>query len=189
MNTAEQRQAPKIARCLTVSCTGKHTSEPTAVYTPRVSKELVEKLDTLLATWFGCGNSPIAPGTVGSFGAIPVHALLRLAPLWVHVLATLGITAAGFWRSERYANRVGTSDPQSVVIDEVAGALIAMGMVRSRSIGAQVLALALFRLFDITKPGPIDAVQDSRPVAVGIMSDDLLAGFLAGTIARWLSPR
>jgi len=136
-----------------------------------------------LATWFGCGASKLAPGTMGSFGSIPVHFGLRLLPLPVHLAAVVGITAVGVWSSNEMAKAMGVEDPQCVVIDEVAGTLIAMGMVRNSSLGVQILALGLFRLFDIWKPGVIDTVQNAKPEGVGIMADDVLAGLLAGAIS------
>ena len=136
-----------------------------------------------LSTWFGCGASKLAPGTMGSFGAIPLHLGLRLLPVPVHLAAIVGITALGVWSSNEMAKAMGVEDPQCVVIDEVAGTLIAMSMVRNGSIGVQVLALGLFRLFDIWKPGVIDTVQNAKPEGVGIMADDVLAGILAGAIS------
>ena len=136
-----------------------------------------------LATWFGCGASKLAPGTMGSFGAIPVHLGLRLLPAPIHLAAIVGITAAGVWSANEMSKAMGVEDPQCVVIDEVAGTLLAMGMVRHSSIGVQVLALGLFRLFDIWKPGVIDTVQNAKPEGVGIMADDVLAGILAGAIS------
>lgn len=137
----------------------------------------------LLATWFGCGLSPKAPGTVGSLGAVPLHlALATLGPL-PHAAAIVALTAAGTWAANEVARAEGIEDPQKVVIDEVAGTLIAMGMVSGGSWGIRVLALTLFRLLDITKPGPIDAVQRLEPPGVGIMADDVLAGLAAGVMA------
>ncbi len=136
-----------------------------------------------LSTWFGCGASKVAPGTIGSLGAIPVHLGLRLLPLPVHFAAIVGITAVGVWSSNEMAKAMGVEDPQCVVIDEVAGTLLAMGMVRNSSLGVQVLALGLFRLFDIWKPSVIDTVQNAKPAGVGIMADDVLAGILAGAIS------
>jgi|SRR6188768_1120103 len=142
-----------------------------------------------LSTWFGCGASKLAPGTVGSLGSIPVHLGLRLLPLPVHLAAVVGITAVGVWSANEMSKAMGVEDPQCVVIDEVAGTLIAMGMVRNAPLGVQVLALGLFRLFDIWKPSVIDSVQHAKPEGVGIMADDVLAGILAGAIslavARW----
>jgi phosphatidylglycerophosphatase A len=137
----------------------------------------------LLATWFGCGLSRVAPGTVGSIGAVPLHfALSALGPL-PHAAVVVGLSAAGIWASNRVAQAEGVEDPQKVVIDEVCGTLIAMGMVSGAGIGMRLLALGLFRVLDITKPGPIDSVQRLEPAGVGIMADDLLAGLAAGAMA------
>jgi phosphatidylglycerophosphatase A len=136
-----------------------------------------------LATWFGCGSNKLAPGTVGSFGAVPLHMGLRLLPLPVHIAAIVGITAVGVWSSNEMAKAMGVEDPQCVVIDEVAGTLIAMAMVKNSSITVQLLALGLFRLFDVWKPGIIDTVQNAKPEGVGIMADDVLAGLLAGAVS------
>ncbi|HEY2405908.1 MAG TPA: phosphatidylglycerophosphatase A [Polyangiaceae bacterium] len=137
-----------------------------------------------LAKWFGCGNVPVAPGTAGSIGAVPLHLALRLLPPGLHLAAIVATTAVGVWSANEIAKEMAVEDPQCVVIDEVVGTLLAMGMVRSRSIGTQVAALLLFRLFDTWKPGPIDASQRAKPEGVGIVLDDVLAGILAGAVAR-----
>lgn len=134
----------------------------------------------LLATWFGLGLSPKAPGTVGSIGAVPLHVLLRFTPPVVHVAVVLTVTAIGIYCSQVVADEEKKDDPQLVVIDEVAGTLIAMGLVRSRSLATQLAALVLFRVLDILKPGPIRAAEGAKPAGVGIMADDLVAGALAG---------
>lgn len=137
----------------------------------------------LLATWFGCGLSPKAPGTVGSIGAVPLHlALAMLGPL-PHAAAIVALSVVGTWASNEVARAEGIEDPQKVVIDEVCGTLIAMGMVSQAGWGIRLLALVLFRVLDITKPGPIDTVQRLEPPGVGIMADDLLAGLAAGAMA------
>jgi phosphatidylglycerophosphatase A len=109
-------------------------------------------------------------------------ALSMLGPV-PHAAAVVAISAAGIWASNEVAKAEGIEDPQHVVIDEVAGTLIAMGMVSGSSIGVRLLALALFRVLDITKPGPIDSVQRLSPPGLGIMADDLLAGLAAGVMA------
>jgi phosphatidylglycerophosphatase A len=141
----------------------------------------------LLATWFGCGLSPKAPGTVGSLGAVPLHlALATLGPV-PHAAAVVALSIVGTWASNEVARAEGIEDPQKVVIDEVCGTLIAMGMVSGSSWAIRLLALALFRVLDITKPGPIDSVQRLEPPGVGIMADDLLAGLAAGAMAYSVS--
>ncbi len=152
---------------------------------------MVRAMDTdsiaeTLATWFGCGLAPKAPGTVGSLGGVPLHLALRVLPPVPHALAILGVTAVGTWAAHRVAIKRGEEDPQRVVIDEVAGVLIAMGLVRSRSVRTQIYAWLLFRAFDITKPGPVSSAEKLKPAGLGIMADDLVAGALAGVAARFL---
>lgn len=139
---------------------------------------------TALATWFGCGKVPLAPGTVGAAAAIPIHLGLRLLPAPVHALTILGLTGVGVWAAGRHAARVGVEDPQEVVIDEVVGALIAMGLVRRRGLLTQLFAWGLFRAYDIVKPGLVGRAEHLRPAGVGIMADDVVAGVMAGLSAR-----
>lgn len=139
-----------------------------------------------LATWFGCGLAPVAPGTVGALGALPLHWALRaLGPL-PQVLVTIGITVAGTWAAQRYAEALGDDDPGSVVIDEVAGVLIALGLAAPHGLLAQVAAFVGFRVLDIAKPGFIDDAQRLRPAGLGIMADDVLAGLGAGLLVKLL---
>ena len=123
-----------------------------------------------VATWFGCGSAPVAPGTVGSLGAIPLH---------------LALSALGTWSANRLAHELGEEDPQSIVIDEVVGTLIALNLARHGGLSGQVIAFAAFRVLDVVKPGFIEDAQRLKPPGVGIMADDVLAGFAAGLLARW----
>ncbi|HEY6556402.1 MAG TPA: phosphatidylglycerophosphatase A [Polyangiaceae bacterium] len=148
-----------------------------------------DRVAELLATWFGCGRVPRAPGTMGSLGALPVHWVLSRAAPVPHALIVAALTAAGIWAAGRRATILCEKDPQSIVIDEVAGTLIALGIVRRKSLAIQLAALVLFRVFDITKPGPIDRAQYAKPLGLGIMADDILAGVAAGFAARWLGKK
>lgn len=140
-----------------------------------------------LATWFGAGRSPVAPGTAGTLAAVPLALVLERLPLAAHVAVTAGVTAAGIWSAGVVAEESGEDDPGYVVIDEVAGVLVALLFVRGRSWRARAAAIALFRAFDISKPGPIGAAERLRPAGVGMMADDLLAGVAAGVAARLLT--
>ena len=124
---------------------------------------------------------------MGSVGAVPLHLALTLLGPIPHAAAIVALSVAGVWASNEVAKAEGIEDPQKVVIDEVCGTLIAMGMVSSGGVGIRLLALALFRVLDITKPGPIDSVQRLEPPGVGIMADDLLAGVAAGAMAYSVS--
>jgi phosphatidylglycerophosphatase A len=140
----------------------------------------------LIATWGGLGWLRPAPGTWGSLGAIPLHwALSQLHPT-LHAGAIVLLCALGTWSAQVVALDRKSKDPQFVVIDEVIGTLLAMGAVRADSWGLQVIALALFRVLDITKPGPIRGLERAKPVGLGIMLDDVAAGALAGAIAAML---
>lgn len=142
----------------------------------------VTLLSHSIATWFGCGRSRIAPGTIGSFGALPLHFGLRALGPGPHAAATLFLTLLGVWAANRVAADLKDEDPGSVVIDEVVGTLLALGIAWPLGWPGQIAAFALFRLFDIVKPGPIDTVQRLRPPGVGIMADDVLAGIAAGLV-------
>lgn len=147
-------------------------------------------LARLFATWFGCGYSKRAPGTVGTLGALPLVYFLHtfgIVPYWC---GTLVVTALGVWASTRTSIELGVEDPQSVVIDEVSGVMIAVGigsgLVFRSSLVSALVAVVFFRVFDIWKPGPIDSVQ-SLPRGWGIMADDVLAGVAAGMVADAVS--
>lgn len=143
-----------------------------------------DRTSRLIATWFGCGNSPIAPGTVGALGTLPLHFALKALGPQAQFLGAIAAVAAGVWAAQRTAAALGEKDPQRVVIDEVAGTLIAMGLCRGRSLTGELLAFVLFRVLDVVKPGVIDKAQNLKPAGVGIMADDVLAGIVAGVIAR-----
>lgn len=148
----------------------------------------LDRLGLTLGEWFGCGRSRFAPGTVGALGTLPLYVCLREAPTWSYWLVSLTLCAIGLWASEVSARVLGEKDPGRVVIDEVAGTLLALGCVRGLLV-PEILAFGLFRLLDITKPGPIDRVQYWKPSGLGIMIDDILAGLCAGALARgaaWL---
>jgi phosphatidylglycerophosphatase A len=149
----------------------------------------VKPLAHMIATVFGVGHIRPAPGTWGSLAALPLFLVLHLIggfPLTV--LATVALYFAGLWATEEYTLTLSDHDPSEVVIDEVAGqfvALLPLSFVAWDK-GLSILALwpgwiaafALFRLFDITKPGPV-GWADRRNDATGVMLDDVIAGLLA----------
>src|SRR5262249_29166807 len=80
-----------------------------------------------LATWFGCGCIPRAPGTAGAIGAIPLYlAAAHAGGRTAVALTACVVTLAGVWAASVVAREVGKKDPQIVVIDEVAGMLVTM---------------------------------------------------------------
>ena len=142
---------------------------------------------SLLATWFGSGRLPIAPGTWGSLAALPFGvALSWLGGPWLLAAGAVAVTLIGIWASGRYAEAVGAEDPGSVVIDEVAGqwiALIPAGL-DPWLIG---VAFVAFRVFDVAKPWPANWIDQRLTGGLGIMLDDVAAGIYAGLLCFGLS--
>ncbi len=130
----------------------------------------------LLAAWGPCGFSPLAPGTVGTLGAVPLAwALSALGwPAYLSVTAlllVLGVLAAG--RAGRYW---GVVDASPIVIDEVVGYLLTMAFVPFSWLTA-LMGFVLFRLLDILKPWPVSAL-DRIKSGLGVMLDDVGAGVI-----------
>jgi phosphatidylglycerophosphatase A len=143
-------------------------------------------LSTTLATWFGTGLIRPAPGTWGSMAALPMGFVLAVAGGPPAVLAGAVIVfAVGIWASEKLIKSLdGTSqtdDQPSIVIDEVAGQLLALTTAGASPI-LFVLGFVLFRLFDIVKPWPIGFLDRRVPGAWGVMLDDVVAGLFAAVL-------
>lgn len=155
-----------------------------AVSSPRARLTLALRVHYVLATWFGCGYSPIAPGTAGSLGVLPLcWALSHVGSVAVNCGVIVVASVWGAYSAHRVALHRDDEDPGLVVIDEVAGVLIALTFTMFCAWPFQVLAWVLFRVLDITKPGPIGTLEHTKPIGLGIMLDDLLAGVVAGAVA------
>jgi phosphatidylglycerophosphatase A len=138
----------------------------------------------VFATWFGCGLSRLAPGTVGTLGALPLWFVVRGGgPLAVFATA-IAVTMVGIWSAGVVARHFRTKDPQFVVIDEAAGVLLALAGSPQTSRGA-IAAVVLFRLFDMTKPFPARRAE-RLPNGWGIVLDDVVAGVQAAVAVRLL---
>ncbi len=134
-----------------------------------------------VASGFGSGWAPVAPGTFGSLVGLVIGAV---ALTWWRpgvVVAAAVAAAVGVWA---IAGCAAGDDPGWVVIDEIAGQLVALLPLARLSPAGLLAAFALFRLFDITKPGPI-GWADRRHDAWGVMGDDLIAGAAAAAVL-WL---
>ena len=132
----------------------------------------------------GVGYLPLAPGTFGSLVGVGLFLLLvRVSPL-VIVVAILAVTFAGIWAGSRIEELSGRKDPGKVVVDEVAGQMIALfplTLFARWSTVAVILSFILFRFFDIVKPYPANRLQDLQG-GMGIMFDDLVAGVYAAVV-------
>ena len=146
-------------------------------------------LRILLATWFGSGYAPKAPGTAGSLLALPFGWGIAHfgGQTWLGI-ATVIVTLIGVWVANAYMAQAGEHDPGPVVIDEVAGQWLAM-LPLAAAINWQIILIAfvLFRLFDIVKPWPISWADKNIKGGLGVMLDDVLAGAAAAAILYGLS--
>jgi len=145
-------------------------------------------LSVTLATWFGIGRLPGAPGTAGSFAAcvcaLPIFAVGGTPALAFAAAAAalLGIPTASV--AER---AMGRKDPGSIVIDEVAGQWIAL-LPAAPNLASYLLAFMAFRLFDIWKPGPVGWADKNLSGGIGIMADDIVAGGFAAAVVALAGP-
>jgi phosphatidylglycerophosphatase A len=133
------------------------------------------KLSRFIAAGFGTGYAPVAAGTIASAAALVTGAGLLLLSPWMLAVAALLATAGGYL-AVRLAAIEG--DPGWVVIDEFAGQWITLLALSRPTVPALITAFILFRLFDITKLGPI-GWADRQHGAFGVMADDVIAGMVS----------
>ena len=134
-----------------------------------------------IAAGFGTGYAPFAAGTVASaVAAVSGGVLLLLSP-WLVAAAALAATFGGYFAIRRAGVE---GDPGWVVIDEFAGQWITLAALPRPGIGGLLIAFILFRLFDITKLGPV-GWADRKHGAFGIMADDVIAGLIAAALLIW----
>ena len=127
---------------------------------------------------FGLGLAPKAPGTFGTFAALPFIFITMHYPLWLQVVFAVVISIFGLWVCGKTADDLGVHDHPAIVWDEVAGFYITMiGAVISWQ--SLLVGFALFRFFDIVKPGPIGVLDKRLHGGLGIMADDVLAGIFS----------
>jgi phosphatidylglycerophosphatase A len=138
----------------------------------------LKKWQHLLATGFGSGLSPKAPGTAGTLAALPLVLALSVLPLWLSALIIVFICGLGVYVSDVTSRDLGVDDHGGIVIDEVAGFAITMWALPAD--GWILLAgFLLFRFLDIVKPWPVRVFDQHVLGGLGVMADDIVAGLLA----------
>ena len=142
---------------------------------------------TILATWFWIGLIRKAPGTWGSVAALPLAWLMQ--HFWGDLALLAGcvlVSVVGVWVAGHHATRKELHDPGEIVIDEVAGQWIACLALPTDEVWPYLLALVLFRVFDIAKPWPISVLDRHGRGGLGIMQDDILAGLFVFSLMQLL---
>ena len=144
------------------------------------------KVNRAIITWFGCGRVPVAPGTAGSVGALPLcWVMAEYANMWVRLSVAIGMTAIAILGSAQDQKEGGSRDPQYIVVDEVAGMLWTTLICGSEWLWLLV-GFGLFRVFDVLKPFPANLFDRASKTSTSwfrrgahIVLDDVVAGIYA----------
>jgi phosphatidylglycerophosphatase A len=140
----------------------------------------MRKVWLVIATFFGSGLSPLAPGTCGSLATMLLVYFIEpywQAPLYIQLAAIAIVFIVGIPAGSAAEKHFNKKDPGACVIDEVVGQMIALLLVPHK-ISFYIAGFFLFRLFDIVKPYPVGKLE-RIPGGWGIMLDDVMAGLYA----------
>lgn len=172
--------------------------------TPTQRRALLSHPAGWIASGFGSGLSPFAPGTVGSLVALPLFVLMQQAHPLLPWLGIVGGFALGVWAAGWVIRAIGAEDPGVVVIDEFIGQWLTLAMLDAfirwgadadqppSMLAVLLVGFVLFRLCDILKPWPASWADRHIHGGFGSMLDDAFAGLWAGglgILALWLLSR
>ncbi|MEY4616208.1 MAG: hypothetical protein RJB66_1168 [Pseudomonadota bacterium] len=136
-----------------------------------------------IATMFGIGKAPKAPGTWGSLATLPIcFVLMKMGPL-VYMAVSLGLAILAIVAAEHYERQSAHHDSKEIVIDECVGMLITMTWL-PLTWQSFVLGFLLFRFFDILKPFPVSYFDRKVPGGFGVVADDIVAGIMGNVILQ-----
>ncbi|MEO1923082.1 MAG: phosphatidylglycerophosphatase A [Nautiliaceae bacterium] len=149
----------------------------------------MKKINWFFLTGFYSGLLPKAPGTWGSaVGIIIAYIVIKFFPnpnQTILMLAAL-FFVMGYKMVEEYEKNGGIHDDKRIVIDEIAGVLITVGLLGDLKQDTEIkllFAFLAFRLFDIWKPSIIGKIDQKAKGGLGVMGDDALAGIFGGILA------
>ncbi|GAA0714184.1 phosphatidylglycerophosphatase A [Dokdonella soli] len=137
-----------------------------------------------IASGFGSGLSPVAPGTAGSAVALIPWLALRELPLPLYLIVLVLAFALGVWASNVVIGKLRIEDPGVIVWDEFVGQWIALAplLVWPHGWPWIVAGFLLFRVFDVWKPWPVSWADRAIKGGFGVMLDDVLAGAYAAIV-------
>jgi len=143
----------------------------------------IRRLARPIATLFGAGYSPVAPGTIASLLAIPVYLAIRTSGI-AYIGFTVFVLLAGFWSSAVAEKSFTRKDPPEIVIDEFASMFVVYLFIYPDT-KLLIIGFILFRILDIFKIPPIKKLQ-KLPGGFGIMLDDIASAILANLVLQIL---
>lgn len=141
----------------------------------------MKKMGRVIATFFGLGFFPLAPGTAASLVVVLLYKFYLSRLAWPYILLILFLlTILGVISSTAYSRELREKDPRRIVVDEACGQLFILLCVPPTWAGLAI-SFALFRFFDILKPFPVSQTE-RLPEGWGIMADDYAAAAMAKII-------
>ncbi len=143
------------------------------------------KLILFLATGFGLGRIPVAPGTLGTLAGLPLIWAMAGLNSWPGGAAffLVSVILVSVWIADRAERLLNMKDPGCIVIDEMAGYCVAMCLVPVTPV-TLVAGFAAFRCFDIIKPMPVRYFEENFSGGAGVVLDDIMAGVLAALLLK-----
>lgn len=153
----------------------------------------MDRVTRVVGSAFGLGFLPVAPGTWGTLGTIAVAWLIPAGFLWPLLTTILFLAACGatLVLGTHAEIMTGVKDPGFIVLDEVAGSLVALASLDKPPLWWFIGAFLFFRLFDVLKPWPCRRFERFAG-GLGILVDDVTAGFYAALVLmtiRAVAPR
>lgn len=136
----------------------------------------------LISTFFYIGYFPFIPGTFASLVGILIFYFFKDKDAF-YLLFTLGLVFLGYLVTAEAEKNFQKKDPKCVVIDEISGMLVSLLSLPFYNSLVVIIAFVLFRILDTLKPFPAGRLQDMS-ASIGIMSDDLVAGFYTNIILQ-----
>ena len=144
------------------------------------------RVSYVIATGFGVGRVPYAPGTAGTLLAVPLYLLLRELPVAWYLAVAAALFLIGVVVCDQVERQGGEHDAPTIVWDEIVGYLVTMTLAPPG--WAWVVAgFVLFRLFDIWKPYPIRRIDRTMLGGFGTMLDDLVAAIYGVVVLQLLA--
>jgi len=141
------------------------------------------KLAKIISTFFGLGLFPVGPGTIASLAVVLLYKFFLFRLAWpFYLILIILITGAGVYSSTVFARTLNLKDPGKIVIDEVAGQMVAVFALRP-DWGLLAASFILFRIFDIIKPLGVKKLEN-LPWGWGIMADDLGSGLAVNLVSH-----
>jgi len=136
-----------------------------------------------IATGFFSGKIPFAPGTFGTLAAIPFALVLLIIPASFYGIYIVCLILAAIYFADKAEKIIGRKDPGCIVIDEIAGFVVALSIVPV-NIYTLAAGFFIFRFFDVIKSAPVRYFENNFSGGAGIVLDDIMAGILTAAVLK-----